>query len=260
MKLRFAAALAAAAVHPGSGRSRADRWRRPGGDRETARRRRRHPRGRPGDGVGRHPRLRPARGHRDPDARHGRPPAPHVSGARGSAHDMYAKVPERYDSQPPGLELKLAETITALISVDADIDPSDLRRHPAGTPRGPTPEAGKPVGQRIQGPQGPDRQPRQRALPERARTRVSTASRSPIWRGCSGRRLPSNRPDWRRAERRSGRPWPPGSELRITHPNGTDLRMRVEGRPVDRQRRRDLGRGGEARRSLGHRVCCRPAR
>ena len=39
------------------------------------------------------------------------------------AHDMYAKVPARFDSQAPALTLKLADAITALISVDADIDP-----------------------------------------------------------------------------------------------------------------------------------------
>ena len=145
-------------------------------------------------------------------------------------HDTYTRVPERFDTQPSALWLKLADTITALVSVDADIDPSTYADIPPER-RAARAEAGNAVGQHLR-----DRKVRIANLgnglypnasnarlygipePELARMFWAAVAVDPARLEASGAAI--------RAALASGH------ELRLTHPNGTDLRMRVEARPV----------------------------
>jgi leucyl aminopeptidase (aminopeptidase T) len=144
--------------------------------------------------------------------------------------DGYTKVPERFDSRPPVLWLKMADTITALFSVDADIDPS-IYADISPARRAARSEAGNVVGQRLR-----DRKVRIVNLgnglyPNDANARLYGIPRAELERvfwaavAVEPARLEAGAAAIRKALE-SGR------ELRITHPNGTDLRMSVAGRKV----------------------------
>jgi aminopeptidase len=143
---------------------------------------------------------------------------------------FFEKVPARYDSQPPAFDLKLADTITAQIVVDFIEDPafianvSPARRAAVG-------KANEPVNQLML-----KRNVRQVYLGNGLYPTPKTAQRFGIsedalakvfWDGVNVdyAKLQSTGDKVRSA-------LASGKELHVVNPNGTDLRMRVEGRRV----------------------------
>ena len=178
------------------------------------------------------------------------------------AHDMFAKAPERYDSQPPALNLKLAES-----DHRADLRRRRLRpgwSSPTSSParRAATRRRGTPVRR------DPCSARKVRivnlgsGLYPNAQNAALYGIPQPelekmFWAGGCRRRRPSSR----RPEPALKAALGPGRELRVTHPNGTDLRDADRGPAGPRERRRDLARGGRGRQGWRQlRVCCPPAR
>jgi len=146
------------------------------------------------------------------------------------SHDMYAKVPERFDSQPPAMDLKLAEMLTAVISVDIESEPGALADIPAAR-RAASAQAGAPVGRLMM-----TRGVRQVNLgnglyptagnatlfgisrPELEKVFWAAVAVEPSRLQAAGTAL--------KTALGSGR------ELRLTGQNGTDLRMGIAARPV----------------------------
>lgn len=146
------------------------------------------------------------------------------------AHDFYTKVPERYDGQAPAFSLKLAEMLNALIYVELDFDPATLADVPAAR-RATSDRVGLAVGRTMQ-----DRGVRRVGLgngiyptphnaklfgmaqPELEKLFWAAVAVEPKELQARGTAV--------KAVLAAGR------ELRLTAPNGTDLRMGVAGRPV----------------------------
>jgi leucyl aminopeptidase (aminopeptidase T) len=144
------------------------------------------------------------------------------------AHDTYTRVPERFDAQAPVMNMKLAEMLTALISVDIDMDPDWIADIPEAR-REARNAAGRPVNQRMLSRKvrivnlGSGLFPSAQnaglyGIPKADLERMFWAAVAvdPAAMQAKGAAL--------KAVIDSGR------ELRITHPNGSDLRFRVEGR------------------------------
>jgi aminopeptidase len=151
-------------------------------------------------------------------------------GSQKMAHDMFTKVPERYDAQAPALGLKLAETFGALISVEIDWDPAALADIPPAR-RAASDQAGLPVGQlllkrgvrQVNLGNGLYPTPHNAALfglplPELEKMFWAAVAVEPSRLQATGSGI--------KAVLSGGR------ELHLTHSNGTDLKMRVEGRPA----------------------------
>ena len=143
---------------------------------------------------------------------------------------MFDKVPARYDSQAPAFSLKLADLVTAQISVDFSEEPGLLAKLPPAR-RAAILSAGQPVGELAL-----KRNVRQVFLGNGLYPTLKTAQRFGIsketlstifWDGVNVDY--SKLQDTGEAIKKvlaSGR------EVQITNPNGTDLRMRIESRPV----------------------------
>ena len=144
------------------------------------------------------------------------------------AHDTFTKAPERYDSQPPVLNQKLAETITALISVDLEMDPAwsaDIpparreARNAAGRQVNATMLSRKVRIVNLGSGLFPNAQNAALyGIPKADLEKLfwPAVAADPAQLRSTGAAL--------KAALEAGR------ELRITHPNGTDLRVRIEGR------------------------------
>lgn len=143
---------------------------------------------------------------------------------------LFEKVPARYDSQPPAFDLKLADIVTAQIFVDFNEDPAFIASV-APARRAAVGKANEPVGQLML-----KRNVRQVFLGNGLYPTAKTAQRFGIsqealakvfWDGvnvdysklqATGQAMRST--------------LAAGKALHITNPNGTDLRVRIEGRPV----------------------------
>jgi len=143
---------------------------------------------------------------------------------------LFEKVPARYDSQPPAFDLKLADIVTAQIFVDFNEDPAFIA-NVAPARRAAVAKAGQPVNQLML-----KRNVRQVFLGNGLYPTAKTAQRFGIpqaalaklfWDGVNVdyAKLQSTGEAMRSA-------LSAGKELHVVNPNGTDLRMRVEGRPV----------------------------
>jgi len=144
------------------------------------------------------------------------------------AHDTFTKVPERYDSQAPAMSQKLAETITALISVDLEMDPAwsaDIpparreARNAAGRQANATMLSRKVRIVNLGSGLFPNAQNAALyGIPKADLEKLfwPAVAADPAQLQSTGAAL--------KAVLGAGR------ELRITHPNGTDLRVRIEGR------------------------------
>jgi leucyl aminopeptidase (aminopeptidase T) len=143
---------------------------------------------------------------------------------------LFAKVPARYDSQSPAFDLKLADAVTAQIFVDFNEDPAFLANvSPAR--RAAVAKAGQPVGQLTL-----KRNVRQVFLGNGLYPTAKTAQRFGIsqealakvfWDGVNVDYSKLQATGQAVRSTLAG-----GKELHIANPNGTDLRVRVEGRPV----------------------------
>jgi leucyl aminopeptidase (aminopeptidase T) len=145
------------------------------------------------------------------------------------AHDTYSRVPERFDSQAPLLNLKLAQMMDAIIYFDVEIAPdwfADIAparreaRSKAGRAFGDTLRERKVRIVNLGGGLFPNAQ--NAALyampqPELERMFWAAVAVDPGRLQAVGSAI--------KATLAKGR------ELRITHPNGTDLRMSIAGRP-----------------------------
>jgi leucyl aminopeptidase (aminopeptidase T) len=140
------------------------------------------------------------------------------------------KVPARYDSQAPAFSLKMADTVAAQIFVDFNEDPAFIA-NVAPARRAAIGKASEPVGQLTL-----KRNVRQVYLGNGLYPTAKTAQRFGIsqetlakvfWDGVNVdyAKLQSTGEAVRSA-------LASGKELHVVNPNGTDLRMRVEGRPV----------------------------
>jgi leucyl aminopeptidase (aminopeptidase T) len=151
-----------------------------------------------------------------------------VLASQRMAHDMFAKVPERYDTQAPALGLKLADTFGAVISVEIDWDPTALADIPPAR-RVASAQAGLPVGQlmlkrgvrQVNLGNGLYPTPHNATLfglplPQLETMFWAAVAVEPARLQATGDGIKA---------RLSG-----GRELHLTHSNGTDLKMRVEGR------------------------------
>lgn len=145
------------------------------------------------------------------------------------AKKYYAEVPEKYDAREPKVGLALANLANVQITVDTNEDEAVL----AGVPRArlaATSKAGEPVGALF----------RQRKV---RTVEIGNGLYPTEWRA---RRFETPHADFTKlfwegvnvdyaslqatAERVRGAL--AGKELHITHPNGTDLKVNIEGRPV----------------------------
>lgn len=146
------------------------------------------------------------------------------------AHDMFAKTPERYDSQSPAMSLKLAEMLTALISVEIDWDPAALADIPAAR-RAASDLAGVPVGRLMVSrgvrqvnlgnglyPTAQNAKLFGLSLPELEKMFWAGVAVEPSRLQAAGAALKAV--------------LGPARELRLTGANGTDLRMSVAARPA----------------------------
>ncbi len=153
-----------------------------------------------------------------------------VLGSQRMSHDMFTKVPDRYDTQAPALGLKLADIFGALISVEIDFDPAALTDIPPAR-RAASAQAGAPVGQlllkrgvrQVNLGNGLYPTPHNAALfglplPELEKMFWEAVGEEPSRLQATGNGIKAS--------------LSAGHELHLTHANGTDLRMRIEGRPA----------------------------
>jgi leucyl aminopeptidase (aminopeptidase T) len=143
---------------------------------------------------------------------------------------MIEKVPARYDSQAPNFDLKLAESVTAQIFVDFIEDPA-LFATMAPARRAAIANANQPVNQLTL-----KRNVRQVFLGNGLYPTAKTAQRfgmsqeglaKVFWDGVNV--------DYAKLQATGAAvkaALGSGREVQITNPNGTDLRVRIEGRPV----------------------------
>jgi leucyl aminopeptidase (aminopeptidase T) len=144
--------------------------------------------------------------------------------------NIFAKVPARYDSQPPAFDLKMADIMTVQIFVDFNEDPTFLANvSPAR--RAAVFQAAQPVGQVTL-----KRNVRQVFLGNGLYPTAKTAQQFGIsqealakvfWDGVNAdySNLQATGEAVRSTLARA-------KALHILNPNGTDLRVRIEGRPV----------------------------
>jgi uncharacterized protein (TIGR03067 family) len=149
---------------------------------------------------------------------------------RKLARRMYDDVPEKYDAQKPELQLKLAEVFNAIISVDsADVDLATAGVAPGRLHA--QAEANKAVVQMML-----KRNTRILGLgnglyPTLARAKALGVSQGELaeifWGGVN-----VDYDQLQKTGTRIQKLFASGKEIHLTHPNGTDLTVKIEKRPV----------------------------
>ncbi len=143
---------------------------------------------------------------------------------------MYDDVPAKYDSQTPSLGLKMADLFDVMISVDS-AEEDGLLAHADPQRMAARAKAGAPIGE-VMNKRGVRRVNLGNAMyPTAFLARRFGLSQEELarvfWAGVNV--------DYAKLEATGGAvkaALSSGKEIRITNPNGTDLRARIEGRPV----------------------------
>ena len=150
--------------------------------------------------------------------------------SEGVIRRYFDEVPEKYDSQAPQMNLELANLITASINIASGLTPGLLADVPAER-RAAVAQASTPVGELLL-----KRSVRQVNLgnglyPTEELAELYGMSHSQLadifWQGVNA--------DYAELQTRGEAvkaALSAGKQLRITHANGTDLRVQIEGRPV----------------------------